>query len=102
MSVRKSITLLTLLLSVSAAPFIAADVAGGFACRSQAERPRVGRMQPRRHSLGPPLDSAGKVPDLVEVAFEVGKDVFAFAFGDALFPREARRAERQHPSFERL
>jgi hypothetical protein len=30
MPVRKSITLLTLLLSVSAAPFVAADVAGGF------------------------------------------------------------------------
>jgi hypothetical protein len=30
MSVRKSITLLTLLLSVSAAPFVAADVARGF------------------------------------------------------------------------
>ena len=34
MSVRKSITLLTLLLSVSAAPFIAADVAGGFVARA--------------------------------------------------------------------
>jgi hypothetical protein len=34
MSVRKSITLLTLLLSVSAAPFVAADVAGGFVARA--------------------------------------------------------------------
>ena len=34
MSVRKSITLLTLLLGVSAAPFVAADVAGGFIARA--------------------------------------------------------------------
>ena len=34
MSVRKSITLLPLLLSVSAAPFVAAEVAGGFAARA--------------------------------------------------------------------
>jgi hypothetical protein len=34
MSVRKSITLLTLLLSVSAAPFVAADVPGGLVARA--------------------------------------------------------------------
>jgi hypothetical protein len=34
MSVRKSITLLTLLLSVSAASFVATDVAGGFVARA--------------------------------------------------------------------
>ena len=38
MSVRKSITLLTLLLSVSAAPFVAADVAGGFVARAALPR----------------------------------------------------------------
>jgi hypothetical protein len=34
MSVRKSLTLLTLLLSVSVTPFVAADVAGGFVARA--------------------------------------------------------------------
>jgi hypothetical protein len=45
MSVRKSITLLTLLLSVSAAPFVAADVAGGFAAGA-AVFPSLGQPSP--------------------------------------------------------
>jgi hypothetical protein len=53
MSVRKSIALLTLLLSVSAAPFIAADVAGGFVAP---------RLSPRRSATFPTLGQPSPTP----------------------------------------
>ena len=49
-----------------------------------------------------PREPAGKMPDLVEVALQIGKYIFAFGFGDAFFARQTRRAERQDARLDRL
>ena len=68
---------------------------------SQRNRSRVRGMKPFRAACLP-RESAREVPDLVEVAFQVGEHKGAFGFGHAFFAREARRAQRQDARLDRL
>src|SRR5712671_8038362 len=59
------------------------------------------RMQPGRASCVP-QKSSNEMPDLIEIAFQVGEHKCALVFGNAFFTREAGGTKREYARLDRL